>query len=97
MFVYKIDVLRELKDAGYNNGRLVQERLFGQGDIQKMREHKVVGLKILDRLCQLLEMQPGGIIKYIPDEEYQKRLEEGTLQSYEIILDKRRKKDDAET
>lgn len=69
MLQYKIDVLAELKEAGYNTNRLAKENLISPSSIQKMREGIVVGITIIDRLCKLLDCQPGNIIKYVPDED----------------------------
>ena len=65
MLVYKIDVLESLKEAGYNTTRLRKERLLNESAIQYIREGKPVGAKALDILCNLLDMQPGNIIKYV--------------------------------
>lgn len=67
MLVYKIDVLEELKNNGYNTTRLRKEKLLGENSIQYIREGKMVGAKALDNICKLLDMQPGNIIKYIED------------------------------
>ena len=91
MLVYKIDVLRELKDAGYNQTRIHKEKTFAQSDVQKMREHRVIGINTLERLCRILELQPGAIIKYIPDEVYEERKTNGTLLPCEIIREKKEK------
>ena len=67
MFIYRFDVLERLKERGYNTGRLRKEKLLGENAIQALRDGKIVGIIALDKVCQLLEMQPGSIIKYIPD------------------------------
>ena len=67
MLIYKIDVLEELKNNGYNTTRLRKEKLLGENSIQYIREGKMVGAKALDNICKLLDMQPGNIIKYIED------------------------------
>lgn len=64
MLVYKIDVLASLKIAGYPTTRLRKEKLLGETTIQCLREGKMVGLKSLDCICGMLDMQPGDIIKY---------------------------------
>lgn len=69
MLVYKFDVLEALKEAGYNTGRLRTEKLINESAIQAFRDGKMIGAKTLDILCKLLDMQPGNIIKYVPDEE----------------------------
>ena len=69
MLEYKIDVLQELKDAGYNSTRILKEKLLPQSSVQDIRNGKVIGIKTLDKLCGLLECQPGNIIRYVPDKE----------------------------
>lgn len=65
MFVYKFDVLEALKEAGYNTTRLRKEKLLGENAIQSLRNGDVVGIIALEKICKLLDMQPGNIIKYI--------------------------------
>lgn len=67
MLVYKIDVLAELKEAGYNTTRLRKEKLLNESAIQYIREGKPVGTKALDNICRLLNMQPGNVLKYVED------------------------------
>lgn len=64
MIVYKIDVLATLKKAGYNSTRILKENLISQSAMQQIRKGEPVGIKTLDKLCKLLNMQPGNIIKY---------------------------------
>lgn len=65
MFVYKFDVLEALKEAGYNTTRLRKEKLLGENAIQSLRKNEIVGIIALEKICRLLDMQPGNIIKYI--------------------------------
>lgn len=65
MIVYKIDVLETLKEAGYNTTRILKENLISQSAVQQIRKGEPVGIKTLDKLCKLLDMQPGNIIKYV--------------------------------
>lgn len=67
MIIYKIDVLESLKEAGYNTTRLRKENLLNESAIQYLREGKPVGAKALDKICKLLDMQPGNILKYIEE------------------------------
>ena len=67
MIAYKIDVLESLKEAGYNTTRLRREKLLNESAIQYLREGILVGIKALNTLCVLLDMQPGNIIKYVED------------------------------
>lgn len=69
MLTYKIDVLDTLKEAGYNTGRLRKEKLLGENAIQSLRKNEMVGIIALEKICKLLDMQPGNIIKYVEDKE----------------------------
>jgi DNA-binding Xre family transcriptional regulator len=65
MLVYKINVLETLKESGYNSTRILKENLISQSAMQKMRKNEMVGIKTIEKLCELLDMQPGNIIKYV--------------------------------
>lgn len=65
MFIYKIDVIEKLKEAGYNSTRILKENVISQSAMQKLRKNEMVGIKTLDQLCAILDIQPGEIIKYI--------------------------------
>ena len=64
---YKIDVLSALKEKGYNTTRLRKERIFGERVIQQMRERQIVSWATINKLCALLECQPGDIVAYTED------------------------------
>ena len=65
MLRYKIDVLWELKVRGYSTYRLRKEKLLGENVITMLRNKDIIGARVLDRLCRLLQMQPGDILEYI--------------------------------
>lgn len=67
MLKYKIDVLETLKESGYNSTRILKENLISQSAVQKIRKNEMVGIKTIEKLCELLDMQPGNIIKYVED------------------------------
>ena len=69
MIVYKIDVIETLKEAGYNTTRILRENLISQSAMQKIRQGEMVGIKTLDQICTLLDMQPGNIIKFVESEK----------------------------
>lgn len=65
MLTYKINVLETLKESGYNSTRILKEGLISQSAMQKLRKNEMVGIKTIEKLCELLDMQPGNIIKYV--------------------------------
>ena len=74
MLVYKIDVLGTLKESGYNSTRILKENLISQSAVQKIRKNEMVGIKTIEKLCKLLDMQPGNIIKYVEKKKKKKDL-----------------------
>lgn len=67
MLAYKIDVMDTLKESGYNTTRILRENLISQSAMQKIRKNEMVGIKTIEKLCELLDMQPGNIIKYVEE------------------------------
>lgn len=65
---YKIDVLANLKEKGFNTNRLRKEKLLAEGVIQSLREKNPISWANIARVCELLNCQPGDIIEYVPDE-----------------------------
>lgn len=64
MMIYKVNVIQELKKAGYNTSRIRKENIFGQQTMQKMRQGIVVYGTTLEKLCELLHCQPGDLLEY---------------------------------
>ena len=62
--VYKIDVLKALKEKGYNTSRLRKEKLMGEATIQKIRENQLVSWANLDTICNLLECNVGDVVEH---------------------------------
>ena len=70
--VYKIDILSELKRKGYSsyvlmNKEKMGENYIGQRQIQQIRNGEIVSNAVLNKLCSLLQCQPGDIIEYQED------------------------------
>ena len=66
---YKIDILAALKEAGYSTYKLRQMKLFGERNIQKIREGEILNADNLSRICKLLNCQPGDILEYTDDDK----------------------------
>lgn len=67
MIVYK-DVIKRLKDAGYNSGYIMTQRLLPQSTMDALRHNKPLSLKSIDTICRLIKCQPGDILEYIEDD-----------------------------
>lgn len=68
MIVYKGNVLKKLKKAGYSTYYLRKEKLFYERTIQQLREEKPVSFNVLSRICELLSCNVGDIIEYKKEE-----------------------------
>lgn len=67
MLVYKINVIETLKESGYNSTRILKEGVISQAAMQKLRNGEMIGIKTLEKLCEVLDMQPGNIIKHVDE------------------------------
>lgn len=66
---YKIDILTALRDIGYTQNRIRNERLIGQATLTQLRRGELVSWKTIDTICKLLGCQPGDIMKYVEETE----------------------------
>ena len=61
---YKIDVVQALKDKGYTTYDLRQKNILSESTLTKLRNGEGVSWKNLEKLCELLSMQPSDLIFY---------------------------------
>ena len=69
MIRYKINLLLALKNAGYNTNRIRKEKIFTEAQLQQLRDNNLLTQKALNKVCALLNCQPGDILEYVPDGE----------------------------
>ena len=67
MLTYKIDILAELKRKGINTNKMRQEKLLSESAIQRLRTKASITWDSIDKICKMLDCQPGEILEYIPD------------------------------
>ena len=63
--IYSKNILKELKNCGYNTTRLRKEKLLSEGTIQKLRNNELVSWRNIDRICKMLDCEPGDILKRV--------------------------------
>lgn len=66
---YKINILAELKKAGYSSYRLRKEKILTEGTISKIRRKEIINSANLSIICELLNCQPGDVLEYVPDQD----------------------------
>ena len=69
MIKYKIDIMQALKNKGYTSYRLSKENIFGQATMTKFRNHGQLNFNDINKICTLLDYQPGDLLEFIPDEK----------------------------
>lgn len=69
MIKYKIDILSALKVKGYTQNKIRINKIIGQSYLTQIRHNELVSWQTINKLCKLLECQPGDILEYIPDDE----------------------------
>lgn len=69
MIVYSKNIIEELGKKGYTTYRIKQEKIFNQTQLQQLRDNKLLTQDNLNKLCKLLECQPGDILEYRKDNE----------------------------
>lgn len=68
MIAYKIDIMKSLKEKGYSSYKLRADKIIGEAAMTHLRNNEYINFENLNKLCQLLDCQPGDIIEYIPDD-----------------------------
>lgn len=67
MIIYSKDILGLLSNAGYSSYRIRKENIFPQSTLSKLRQGKMINLTTLDKICTILECQPGELISWIQE------------------------------
>lgn len=62
-----MDIMKELKNAGYSTYKIRKEKMLGEATLQKLREKKMVSFENLNTICKMLDCQPGDILEFIPE------------------------------
>ena len=69
MVRYKIDILQELKNAGYSSYRLQKEKLLATRTLNKLRGgDTTITVVSLNAICDMLECQPGDLLEWYKPE-----------------------------
>ena len=66
--IYKIDVLKALKEAGYNTSRLRKDKIMGEATIQKIRENQLASWATIDTICTLLNCDVGDVVEHVKED-----------------------------
>ena len=65
---YKGDIMKALKERGYSSTYLRRNGIFGEKIMSDFRHNEIFPHNALERLCKLLDCQPGDVLEYVKDE-----------------------------
>lgn len=69
MLKYRINIIAEMKKAGYSTVRIRRERIVGESTLQKMRSGDTsINLESLGAICNILQCQLSDLVEWVPDE-----------------------------
>lgn len=67
--IYKIDVLKALKEQGFNTKKIRDEKILSESTLQRLRRNPAtINSSSIEVICKLLDCQPGDFMEYIKDE-----------------------------
>ncbi|MSA01055.1 helix-turn-helix domain-containing protein [Lactonifactor sp. BIOML-A3] len=72
MIKYKRDIIKMLSDKGITTYQIRKNKIFTESQLMQLRNNKLVTQETLDKLCTLLECQPGFLLEYESDEDMKK-------------------------
>jgi len=64
---FKVNILEALKEKGYTTYKLRKDNILSQSTLQKLREGKGLAWENIERLCALLDCQPGDLLEYVKE------------------------------
>ncbi len=68
MLKYKIDIIDQLQKKGYTLQRIRKEKILSQGTLTYIRAKKLIRIEVIERICELLQCQPGDLLEWVPDD-----------------------------
>lgn len=66
---WKTDVLKQLKEKGYNTNRIRKDHIMGESMLQKLRSGSMVSWSTFETICKLLDCQPGDLIEFHSEDD----------------------------
>lgn len=61
--VYKIDILKELKEKGYSTYKIRKDKLLSEKTLTKIRKGEMVSWANIEKICRLLEIEVGDLLQ----------------------------------
>ena len=69
MYIYKKDILNELKKHGFTQYLLIKRGIFSPGMITNIKKQKSLTLETLNKICVICKCQISDLIEIVPTDE----------------------------
>lgn len=69
MYVYKKNIVEELKSKGYTSYKIKQNSLLSQGTLKKLENEENVTLDTLNAVCCMLKCDISDVIEIVVTDE----------------------------
>lgn len=66
---YKINIMEAIKKAGYTTAEVRTRFKIGESAMSSLRNGRYVSLEVINKICKILDCQPGDLIEYVPDDK----------------------------
>lgn len=77
--VYKVNVLEALKAAGYSSYKIRKDNIFAQYTVGQLRKGELVPWSTFEKICVLLNCQPGDLVELVPGNQQEQEAGGGGL------------------
>lgn len=62
-------LLKMMQEKNLTTYRIRKEQIISERTLQHIRNNEAISTASIEKLCSVLNCQPGDIMEYIPDEE----------------------------
>lgn len=77
MIKYKRNIIDMMAEKGITTYLIRKNKIFTESQLQQLRNDRLVTQDTLNKICTILECQPGYLLEYFPDEttkEFEEKL-----------------------
>lgn len=78
MIRYKRDIIKMMAEKGVTTYTIRKNKILTESQLQQLRDGKLVTQDTLDKICTILDCQPGFLLEYVVTEK-NKDFEENLL------------------
>lgn len=75
MIIYK-DIIKKLKDAGYNSTVIRKNNILPQSVLQRLRNGNPITTDTINTICKLTGCKVEDLIEYVDDNKINERLDD---------------------